>query len=210
MIVNDYQGLQHLPSYGDNSIFVCPGAGAPQSLSSADHISADGRYFELWGTDPKYTSAHRFNFYMSYVFNSMLFTVGNDGVTYNAWKLPQLRPTSAVVLMVEKLAYPGEYALVPIQVANQDRTIVANTNISTAGYTNKLGQPKANWKRFTTRHHLGGNLLFADGHVAWWSWKDVQPRLDPYNPNIINGNQPGVEVIWNPKTGVGTKNSTSD
>jgi prepilin-type processing-associated H-X9-DG protein len=147
---------------------------------------------------------------MSYVFNSMIFTTGNDGTAYTTWKLPQLRPTSSVILMVEKLAYPGEYASTQIQVANHDPSIVGNTSMSVQGYTNKIGQPKANWKRFTTRHHGGGNLLFADGHVAWWSWKDVQPRLNPYNPSIIDGNQPGKELIWNPKIGVGTKNSTSD
>lgn len=207
MIEDDLKGLNPLPSYGDNSIFVCPTAGAPQTLSSADHITPDGRYFLLWGTDPTHPAPYQFKFYMSYVFNSMLFTTGNDGTVYNTWKLSRLRPTSAVILMVEKIAYPGEYAIPSVREANQDRTIVANSNITTAGYTNKIGQPKANWKRFTTRHHGGGNLLFADGHVAWWSWKDVQPRLNPYNPNSVDGNQPGVGLIWNPCTGVGTKGS---
>ena len=71
--------------------------------------------------------------------------------------------------MVEKLAFPGEYATPQIQTANQDRSIVGNTNITAAGYTNKIGQPTANWKRFTSRHRAGGFLLFADGHVARWS-----------------------------------------
>src|SRR5207244_1346887 len=101
-----------------------------------------------------------FKTYMSYVFNSMLFTVGDDGVKYDQWKLSQLRPGSDCIVMVEKLAIPGEYRL-PDQAS-------AAPNISDKGYTNNIGQPKANWKRFTTRHRGGGYLLFADGHVGWF------------------------------------------
>ncbi len=50
-------------------------------------------------------------------------------------------------------------------------------SITSQGYNNKLGQSKADWTRFTTRHHGGGDLLFADGHVAWFKWTQVQVQL---------------------------------
>jgi hypothetical protein len=64
----------------------------------------------------------------------------------------------------------------------------AQSNMGPDGYTNNVGQPKANWKRFTTRHHGGGFLLFADGHVAWYGWGELQPTVNASNPGFIDGN----------------------
>ena len=205
MVHDDKLGINPLPTAGTNSIFICPGAGAPGTVSGKDRISPDGNYFLLYGSDPSDPASNvppygSFKCYMSYVFNSMLFTTGNDGVTYNHWKIAQLRPGSECVLLVEKLANPGEYRL-PDQ-AN------AQPNIGPSGYTNNIGQPKANWKRFTTRHRNGGFLLFADGHVAWFGWQQIQPIVNQFNPQAIDGNRRDIGVIWNPLTGVGTKASS--
>lgn len=114
-----------------------------------------------------------------------------------------LRPASSVVLMVEKLAYPREYKM-PDQSVGQEAL-----HMSPQGYTNNIGQLKANWKRFTTRHRRGGMLLFADGHVAWFSWAQLQPPINIQNPALVDGNQPDLGVIWNPLGGVGMKISAS-
>ena len=39
--------------------------------------------------------------------------------------------------------------------------------------TTHLGQPAAYANRFGSRHQKGGNLAFADGHVAWFHGRDV-------------------------------------
>jgi len=207
MLLDDIQGRLPLPAYSDNNIFICPSASAPGTMSgSGDQMTPDGRYFLLWGKDPTHAATpYQYKFNFSYVFNSMLFTIGNDGATYDKWKISQLRPTSSVVLLVEKLVTPGEYAIPAVQKGNLDQAIVPNQNVSPQGYNKNIGQPKANWKRFAARHRGGGYLLFADGHVTWWAWKDVQPRMNTYNPNAVDGNQPGKSLIWNPRTGVGTK-----
>ena len=61
-----------------------------------------------------------------------------------------------------------------------------------------IGQPKATNTRFTTRHRHGGYLLFADGHVSWFAWTQVQGIPDPVTHNIQNINRPDSHVIWNP------------
>ncbi len=45
---------------------------------------------------------------------------------------------------------------------------------------------------FQRRHHHGGNILFIDGHVAWFSWAELNPT-----PATADYNIPGT-VIWNP------------
>ena len=208
-LYEDAAGIQVLAHAGNNSIFVCPAAGDPVSL--VPEVSPDGHYFTVKGevTDPTFAkpgpngkglnvgSVTTFKCYMSYVFNSKLFGVANDGINYESWKLSQLRPTASVVLMTEKLAQAGEYKA-PAQ--NSSKNLVAGQ-----GYDNNMGQPKACWTRFTTRHRGGGFLLFCDGHVAWYRWQQVQPMVNAINANLQDANQPGLGVIWNPLSGVGTK-----
>ncbi len=209
-IVAHVQGREPLPSYGDSSIFVCPTAGQTGShftIGGSSEATPDGRYFSLYGKDATlYPAAnHLYPFFQSYVLNSMIFTTGNDGTDRFTWKLSQLRPTSSCILMVEKLLNPGEYAIQAVQQAEASGKVIQDQNIKPDGYYGNIGQPKANWKRFTTRHRSGGFLLFADGHVSWWSWKEVQAPLNPANPATIDGNQPGFGLVWNPRVGVGSK-----
>ena len=202
MIQDDSSGLGVLPHSGMNSIFVCPSAGPASSFITSE---VSGDYFLLWGTVNGGTPK-QYKSYMSYVMNSMIFTTGNDQVIREKWKLSQLRPTSACIIMEEKLAGPGEYAIASVQQALLNNKLVTDSqHIQADGYHNIIAQPKGNWKRFTTRHRGGGFLLFADGHVGWFSWKDLQPALNTLNPNAIDANQPGHDLIWNPRTGVGTK-----
>jgi prepilin-type N-terminal cleavage/methylation domain-containing protein/prepilin-type processing-associated H-X9-DG protein len=194
----DYKaGKSILPHAGMNSIFVCPSAGPAASNFNGEII--DGDYFLLYGFDRVANKAGKYDSFFSYAFNSMLFTTANDNQDYVNWKLSQLRPTASVILMTEKLDAPGEYTS-PAQ--NSKHVVSGKFNAN-------IAQPKANWNRFTTRHRTGGFLLFADGHVAWFSWKDVNtPRVNPFNPQDIDYNQPGKGLIWNPKSPVGMVSSS--
>ena len=68
-----------------------------------------------------------------------------------------------------------------------------------SGFISNIGQPKSNWKRFTTRHRGGGYILFADGHCQWYRWDQVQWQYNgsPYNGSTSDVNQPN-NIIWNP------------
>jgi prepilin-type processing-associated H-X9-DG protein len=48
-----------------------------------------------------------------------------------------------------------------------------------------------------TRHSGGGNLLFADGHVTYYKWRDtqIQPSQLPYQTNVSDANQYN-RIIW--------------
>ncbi len=214
-IYEDVAGLKPLAHAGDNSIFVCPAAGDPASTQNKDVCTFDPRFFALYGgvVDSTYAkpgpsgkglnvgngkTAAQFKSYFSYCFNSKLFgTNANNGVDYQAWKLSQLRPASSVVLMTEKIMQAKEY--------NPHDQQSAGASVTTAGYFSNICPPKACWTRFTTRHRGGGFLLFADGHVAWFKWEQIQPIVSALNSNVQDANRPGLGVIWNPLSGIGNK-----
>jgi prepilin-type N-terminal cleavage/methylation domain-containing protein/prepilin-type processing-associated H-X9-DG protein len=218
---NPNRPVNVLPGPGQNSIFICPTAlppgsfdlapgAAPNASSSGDEI-LNGSYFLLHGVDTNNIATETkpyglFKSYMTYVMNSKLMSTTNDGMTYYQMKISQLRPASSVVLLVEKMMTPTE-----VTFPADPGTEVSSTPQN--GYQSNLGQLKACWTRFTTRHRQGGYLLFADGHVAWYSWADVNrplPGLTPANA-IINYsmNQPNIGLIWNPMYGIGAPGHTA-
>jgi prepilin-type processing-associated H-X9-DG protein len=79
--------------------------------------------------------------------------------------------------------------------------------IGPTGSLVNIAQSKADWTRFAARHRGGGMLLFADGHVAWFSWPQVQYDQSqlPLNANS-NANHPG-QILW---SAVGPVNSNSN
>ena len=209
---------QSLPSAGANSIWVCPGASQPESswkgngfgeiyagLGKTDPTTGVGNYFGLFGVDSKNrNNAREFPFYQSYVMNSKLFGQLASGQYINWVKMAQLRPGSDVVLMVEKMMTSGEYAQSSDPEVYNYYPNPGAHNLTPQGYTSNIGQPKACNTRFTTQHRHGGFLLFADGHVDWFAWTQVQPLINaaylsnpdlPANQSI---NRPDNHVIWNP------------
>jgi prepilin-type processing-associated H-X9-DG protein len=107
---------------------------------------------------------------------------------------------------VEKISAPGEYLNPSIQAWAKNNGFLGSSINSTMGYTGKISQLKANWKTFAAMHNGGGNLLFVDGHVAYYKWTDVQLFAKP-NPvpsakpavtygDIYNANRP--DIIWCP------------
>ena len=185
-----------LPHAGSNSIFVCPGAW--DVGSQADTISPSGDYIMCNCVDPAFsrTAAVQRPSYMSYVFNSKLFGTDAAGIGHFAWKLSQLRPSSYCVLMTEKISNYGEYKDPIVQQKVNNWGGPNTPNINATGYRSTFGQLKANWTRFAARHRHGGFLLYADGHVEWHRWDEIQPG--PNTPTTpVDDNIQGV-AIWNP------------
>jgi prepilin-type N-terminal cleavage/methylation domain-containing protein len=218
-MISDYlNGIKtNLPTSGVNSIWVCPAANMPISLAgtangetgltgemyagSTTTSTAPSNYFGLWGTAaPYHYTKTVFPFYMCYVVNSKLFAQLVSGQYITHVKLAQLRPGSDVVLMTEKIIDYGEYARSSHpEVYNYYPSPGGSPqNISAMGYMGNEGQPKAVNTRFMTRHRHGGFLLFADGHVGWYSWTQVQGLVDPLTRTVLNLNRPDNHVIWNP------------
>lgn len=202
MLVADKQGQQKLEDAMRGSVFQCPSA-LPAGSISTDVVV--GHFFMVYGTDPTgqaMTStappaAREMKFNMSYVYNSKL-ADGPGGptspVTVNYPKLTQMKPASECVVMMEKITNAGEWKDRTVQNYGATHPAVYGTKITVNGCNTQIAQPKSNWKRFTTRHRGGGNILFADGHVGWFSFEDIQCQT---NSSSTDCNQPG-KIIWNP------------
>ncbi|MGA2230305.1 MAG: DUF1559 domain-containing protein [Tepidisphaeraceae bacterium] len=215
------EGRTPLPTYLNNNIFICPAAGPPNlnpsAIPAVDTIWPGGSYYTLHGVDaamqPKTRASPYYEFpsYMSYVFNSQIFTTLDppDGRDLNLghynWKMSMLRPASSCILMVEKMAAPQEYhpGILDEGALNIDQ---GTTVVNSSGFLKDVSQLKAKWNRFTTRHRKGGYLLFADGHVAWFSWLQIQP-IQVHNSQgyVTTANQPDQGLIWNPLGPVGAQ-----
>lgn len=204
-LVDAQNGLAHPPHAGDDNMFICPTSSDPLiypgTSGSLDVVV--GGYYWLNGIDstgyvknPTGLLVNKqFPFDMSYVWNSKL-TADKDGTAPPDLRMCQCRPSSEVVVMVEKMANYAEYN---VQTVQNNRTAyntaaLYDGKLTALGLYNNVGQSKSCWSRFTTRHRSGGHLLFADGHVAWFSWLDAQI---PLNIPTINANQPG-KMIWCP------------
>jgi prepilin-type N-terminal cleavage/methylation domain-containing protein/prepilin-type processing-associated H-X9-DG protein len=201
LLLDQFHGLGTVIPYGGgpSNIFTCPMATPAASLNGNDIVK--GNYFLLYGTDSTGTITNmtglatlgQFPFDLQYVWNSKLASTiaGGDQLIL---KMSSLRPGSEVILFTEKIANPGEYKDQAVQQYNASYPLVYDGKITAQGLNNKIGQSKADFTRFTTRHNGGGNLLFADGHVALFKWRQaqIQPAQMPYNVNTSNANQPGV------------------
>jgi prepilin-type N-terminal cleavage/methylation domain-containing protein/prepilin-type processing-associated H-X9-DG protein len=203
MLVADSLGIKPAPCAGGAaSIFICPNQLPSGTMNGHDIVLGD--YFLLFGRDSTgavknstgMASNRQFKFAMSYVWNSKLGDVINEPTEPNV-RLSHANPGSEVVLMTEKITNCGEYTDPSVQGYNAAYPMVYDGKITPQGYDNKLAQSKADFHRFTTRHRSGGHLLFADGHVAWFTWKDVQiqPSQMPYNSNASDANQYG-KLRW--------------
>jgi prepilin-type N-terminal cleavage/methylation domain-containing protein/prepilin-type processing-associated H-X9-DG protein len=173
------------PSIGDNSIWVCPDADAanPHHTGGTDQKGAapDGHYYMYGYDNQAHIGPPSFqDTYWCYVWNSKLndtLPKYADGSLMNP-RMSQLRPSSNVVVMVENTVNYLE---------NQRYGFSVQPCIC---------RGKTAWTRMTGRHNAGGNLLFADGHVAYFTLSQIWNA-----PNAPNGdfNQPGgLGVIWNP------------
>lgn len=180
---DDIAGINRLPIEGDNSIFVCPTTTIGIGVSGAE-TQAEG-YFRMWGTVAPANTVEERKTFISYAFNSKL-------ISANAViKMSMLRRSTEVVLMAEKRMNTRE---TPPAVAKAYDLAASQTNRLNSRTLNRV---KADWQRFAGRHNGGGNLLFADGHVAFFTMKDVTtPSLTHAQQSGGDWNKPG-KIIWN-------------
>jgi len=79
-----------------------------------------------------------------------------------------------------------------------DNLLEGERKVHPAQENDNLGQPAAYADRFSARHEGGGNLAFADGHVAWFPGsKVVETRSD--SPLRGGPVMPPAEILWEPK-----------
>lgn len=197
-------GTTALPRLGDTSIFVCPVAGGVAGVSS--ETFSDG-YFLVNGrtantqpvtaTTPT-TSAPRAAL-ISYVINSKLTSSGPI-------KFSRMRPASEVVAMLEIRHAVGELP------KWADSFYQAQGGQANRLTSRTLARLKADWQRMSSRHgkgnDVGGNLLFADGHVEFRTLKDVLTSTSkdtftlpsaPKGPGNQTGNWNRTgKQIWDP------------
>jgi prepilin-type N-terminal cleavage/methylation domain-containing protein/prepilin-type processing-associated H-X9-DG protein len=199
-------GGESLAGSGANNIFVCPSAGAAASApGSGDIVNPDGT-FSLYGIPgidthpspppwPQYLTEGPTGLtseptpvlkevYWCYVINSKLhvsvYNIPGTPLSVNncpLFKISQLRQPAITALLVEKMMTPGEIVGIP------------NSQYNGGPYTDSLARGKTTYTRFAARHNKGGYILFADGHVGWFAWWDV----NPYNPKYLI---PGTLQNW--------------
>jgi prepilin-type processing-associated H-X9-DG protein/prepilin-type N-terminal cleavage/methylation domain-containing protein len=207
MLLDDNKGGAPVPypGGGTENIFVCPVAGPPATQNGHDLV--DTNWYLLYGIDSSgamknstgMASEGQFKFNMSYVWNSKLSSSIQQGTLATGINITQCNPSSDIVLMVEKINNSAEYMDNEVQRWNLANPTVYYTNakINNMGSNNNVAQSKSDWTRFACRHNHGGNLLYADGHVEFHKWTEVQypPNQLPYNSSKSNANQPGI-AVW--------------
>ncbi len=192
VLVDDEAGVAAPFPGGPSSIYICPSDMSCATQGSND-IVLNNQYFILYGNDSSgRLRLHQFKFGLSYVWNSKL-NHTSDGRNLRT-KMTDLTDSTETAVMIEKMNNAGEYTDPTVQYYKNTvdpTTGVYGSKINPAGYNNNIGQTKACWSRFTTRHRSGGHILFADSHVQWFSWAEVQIPLS----NPTDANQPG-KIIW--------------
>jgi prepilin-type processing-associated H-X9-DG protein len=221
LLVDAQNGKTSVPIAGTNNLFICPASQAPSIAKgdTSDQVSPDGNYFEFYGEDstgqlnlspdgkqaPAPTAAGQLGFFaanIDYCYSSNLLdqpTAPPNAPYYYQAKISQLQPSAVTVVMVEKISYAGEYLDPGVQRWAAQYPSFAKHVKPGIGYNSGIAQLKANWKRFAARHNGGGNILFADGHVSWYSWEDAQiPPGECQQANGGSGNANRAGMIWNP------------
>ena len=194
-------GSLPLATYNSANLMVCPSAGP--AATNFDVTNSDGT-FEMWGnaigSEPEYMSTLDPHYrpsptgtnccahvYWCYVMNSKIdnslqnvpgsardLTSSGSGLL----RASQIPHSALTVLLVEKLMAAGEI---------------------TPAFTDHMAVGKTSYTCFAGRHNAGGHLLFADGHVAWFSNAELNPATSGFT--LSNGNSAANlpnKVIWDP------------
>jgi prepilin-type N-terminal cleavage/methylation domain-containing protein/prepilin-type processing-associated H-X9-DG protein len=178
-------GYNRVPIDGDHHVLVCPAAPPASEVANAaaqDQDAVVGGYFMMYGylNENGASTVEQRQTFICYAMNQKLFGSGNP-----QGKLSRLSPASEVVLVFEKRTNVGE-------AAPADDDYYASVGGKPGGILSAtLGRFKGDYKRLSTRHDLGGHILYADGHVDLRLLRDaITPR-----PGTVDWNKPG-SAIW--------------
>ena len=185
--------VARVPKMGMASLFVCPSAGPAASTLAADGTYPDGT-FTLWGnvpgSPPQYVlgttagatvAAHAYWCYVanSKIDNNIAKMPGSDANSHflRASLIPQAQLTA---VMAEKMMTAGE--IIPAY---------------GTPYGGSLARAKTTWTRLAARHNNGGNILFLDGHVGLFTFKELQPTGLTGTPGSATWKAPAWNAAWN-------------
>ncbi len=185
------------PNQNTASLFVCPSAGPAASVAaSGDVDNADGT-FSLYGNDsgpayqPQYVvgglppgptrTAHTFWCYVtnSKIDNSIASMPGSTASSHFL-KASLIRQSQLTPVMAEKMMAAGE--ILPVY---------------GTPYAGSLARCKTTWTRLAARHNNGGNILFLDGHVGLFTFKELQPTTATGTPGGSTWKAPTWNAAWN-------------
>lgn len=76
-----------------------------------------------------------------------------------------------------------------------DNLLEGEAKVHPAQESTHLGQPGAYANRFGARHQQGGNLAFADGHVAWFHGREVVETQEG-SPLLGGPILPPKDIVW--------------
>ncbi len=229
MLVANYQDPKDnpLPQYqfGQNDIFVCASAApaGPRPGQDPPLDPLNQNMFTQYGIDSNSVirvglhPTKYFDFDFSYCFNSQLTDPQNQPAGFQASTYPlrisKCSPASTVALMFEKISNYREYAydkgvqdwlnspVTKDEFSAASPEYTSGPEIDSSGFCKNVCQQDTDWTRFAVCHNGGGNVLFADGHVAWFKWSDVQLGLSqfPLPQNTLpNHNVNNAGIIWCP------------
>ena len=178
-------GGERLPIDSDNNVFVCP---LTSQATAPGDVTPDG-YFTLYGGDYNTVTGISTGsvvgrpIFICYAYNSKIFDAA-----YPRTRITKLKNSTNTVLLVEKRMRGGEVT------AKDDTYFQSQGGPANRLTTRTLNRLKGDLQRFTSRHNRGGYILFADGHVAWFSQKEV---LTAAKTGVNDWNHPS-SLIWNP------------
>jgi len=216
MMLDAQNGVLPLPSFGDNSLFICPsvtGVGTIPADSSVDTIAPGGKGFMYWmvdgnagplqsptkelkGANRSPTTTFQAAMCICYGYNSQLLSGTNYPDTYPV-KMNQLRAGQTVPILMDRVMLPGEFEIAPImRLASQYPSSTFAKHLPPTG-PNDYCQTLTDSKRFGARHNGGGNMLFCDGHVDLINWFDAQGANIPPGASGWDMNSPG-KIMWSP------------
>ncbi len=111
--------------------------------------------------------------------NSIAKMPGSDATSHflKASLIPQSQVTP---IMAEKMMTAGE--ILPVY---------------GSAYAGSLARSKTTWTRLAARHNNGGNILFLDGHVGLFTFKELQPTTATGTPGGSTWKAPTWNAAWN-------------
>jgi prepilin-type N-terminal cleavage/methylation domain-containing protein len=170
--------------YGKKSIFYCPTAYS-QGISSVDAAAGNGQFDMIPGVRPLF------------------------GYAMNSKALANIKISSPNVTQVRSamIVKPSGFVMFS-DVRNRSQELPFNDSGGSPDNRNVLASPHCYTTRFSSRHNLGGQIGFNDGHAGYYKYNYVvadgtsaYSYVNPFNGATVNpvpvGHDPGrADVSW--------------